>query len=135
MRSGSGTSGSALPQAKEGVRGRVAERWVFKGRPLASPRSYPQPRSPSLRLGSSDCTSTEAMNSGICVCVLLAALSSSCLGRPQPAPFQEEGRSAPPQLDGALSEHPRHARSVPLSSQVKSFHRPEEDGDQGGQPE
>ncbi|KAG5842403.1 hypothetical protein ANANG_G00177290 [Anguilla anguilla] len=57
-------------------------------------------------LGSSDCTSIEAMNGGICVCVLLAALSSSCLGRPHPAPFQEEGRPAPPQLDSGLSERP-----------------------------
>ncbi|XP_035287341.1 cholecystokinin-like [Anguilla rostrata] len=67
------------------------------------------------------------MNGGICVCVLLAALSSSCLGRPHPAPFQEEGRPAPPQLDSGLSERPRHARSTPLAGQMKPFPQPEED--------
>ncbi|XP_061111462.1 cholecystokinin-like [Conger conger] len=71
------------------------------------------------------------MNSGISVCVLLAALSSSCLGRPHTAPFQEEGRPAPPQLDGSLSQHPRHARSAALTGQAKAFHHPDEDLTQG----
>ncbi|KAJ8395220.1 hypothetical protein AAFF_G00034220 [Aldrovandia affinis] len=73
----------------------------------------------------------EAMNSGVCVCVLLAALSSICLGRPHPAPSEDESQPAPPQLDGGLPEHSRHARSAPLASQLKSFPQPEEDMDQG----
>ncbi|KAG9355714.1 hypothetical protein JZ751_000552 [Albula glossodonta] len=71
------------------------------------------------------------MNSGICVCVLLAALSSSCLARPRSVPSQDEGRPAPPQVDAGLPEHTRHARSTPLASQMKSFPQPEEGVDQG----
>ncbi|XP_036394923.1 cholecystokinin a [Megalops cyprinoides] len=65
------------------------------------------------------------MNGGICVCVLLAALSTSCLGDPSSS-TQEENRAAQLQLDTALSEHARHARSTPLSSQLKPLTKPEE---------
>ncbi|KAJ8354203.1 hypothetical protein SKAU_G00217700 [Synaphobranchus kaupii] len=56
------------------------------------------------------------MNGGICVCVLLAALSTSCLGRPS-SNTQDESRAAPSQVDAVLSEHMRQARSTPLSDQ------------------
>ncbi|XP_030638216.1 cholecystokinin [Chanos chanos] len=61
------------------------------------------------------------MNGGICVCVLLAALSSSaCLGLPTHS--QDEGQSD----NGALAEHTRHTRGVPPSSQLSPFSRAEE---------
>ncbi|KAJ8288201.1 hypothetical protein COCON_G00008600 [Conger conger] len=56
------------------------------------------------------------MNGGICVCVLLAALSTSCLGRPS-SNTQNESRAAPSQVDTILSEHMRQARSTPLTDQ------------------
>ncbi|KAL4624765.1 cholecystokinin-like [Arapaima gigas] len=65
------------------------------------------------------------MNSGICVCVLLAALSSTCLGRPHYTSTQDENRPSPsPQVDASLAEHQRHARSVSLTG-PKSFSQPE----------
>uniref|UniRef100_A0A3P8XF79 Gastrin/cholecystokinin peptide hormone domain-containing protein n=1 Tax=Esox lucius TaxID=8010 RepID=A0A3P8XF79_ESOLU len=53
------------------------------------------------------------MNVGICVCVLLAALSSSGMGRPSHP--QDKGKAALPRLD------------APLSSQLTTFSKPTED--------
>ncbi|XP_036371797.1 cholecystokinin-like [Megalops cyprinoides] len=71
------------------------------------------------------------MNSGICICILLAALSSSCLGRPRAAPSRDDGRPAAPQPDTGLPEHRRPARSAPLASPVKPFPQLEEGTDAG----
>ncbi|XP_028837951.1 cholecystokinin-like [Denticeps clupeoides] len=61
------------------------------------------------------------MNSGICVCVLLATLSSSgCLGLP----------ARPPKADAAQvlpEEHARHARSAPPSGQNSPFSKAAEE--------
>nr|XP_023683506.1 cholecystokinin-like [Paramormyrops kingsleyae] len=57
------------------------------------------------------------MNSGFCMCVLLAALSSSCLGRPHYTPSLDENRPATAQRDTGLPDHPRQARSVSLTGQ------------------
>lgn len=52
-----------------------------------------------------------AMNAGICVCVLLAALySSGCLALP--THLLDEGK-----LDGVIAEHMRHTRAVPPNGQ------------------
>ncbi|KPP58617.1 cholecystokinin-like [Scleropages formosus] len=65
------------------------------------------------------------MNSGICLCVLLAALSSTCLGRPHYASPQNENMPSPsPQEDAGIAKHIRHARSVSLNEQ-KDFSQPE----------
>ncbi|KPP78341.1 cholecystokinin-like [Scleropages formosus] len=63
------------------------------------------------------------MNSGVCVCVLLAALSGSCLGHP-PAHSQGGVLPASPQVDSpllGLAQHDRHARSTPLRDTLKAM--------------
>ncbi|KAI7806566.1 cholecystokinin a [Triplophysa rosa] len=53
------------------------------------------------------------MNAGICVCVLLAALSSSnCFALPTHS--QEEGQSD----RGTVAEHYRHTRAAPPGAQL-----------------
>lgn len=54
-----------------------------------------------------------AMNAGICVCVLLAALStSSCLALPTHS--QDEAQSD----RGTVAEHYRHTRAAPPAGQL-----------------
>ncbi|MBN3305552.1 cholecystokinin [Amia ocellicauda] len=60
------------------------------------------------------------MNSGICVCVLLAVFSTTCLGRPS-AGSEDEGIPATAQLDQGLSGQHRHVRSAPSNGQLKPF--------------
>ncbi|KAK2903372.1 hypothetical protein QQF64_009671 [Cirrhinus molitorella] len=64
----------------------------------------------------------EVMNAGICVCVLLAALStSSCLSLPT---HSENGG----QSDlGTVAEHTRHTRAAPSSGQLSLLSKPEDD--------
>ncbi|KAI7798882.1 cholecystokinin [Triplophysa rosa] len=58
------------------------------------------------------------MNSGVCVCVILAALSVSCLGRPRSSSPDTPGDSPlPSHLDTSVSEHLRLARSLSLQQQ------------------
>ncbi|XP_051949069.1 cholecystokinin-like [Xyrauchen texanus] len=59
------------------------------------------------------------MNSGVCVCVILAALSASCLGRPRSSSPDTDDSPLPSQMDGSLSGHHRVARSVSLSAALK----------------
>ncbi|XP_028847688.1 cholecystokinin [Denticeps clupeoides] len=47
------------------------------------------------------------MNSGLCVCVLLAALTASCLGRPHSVAPARQARSAPG--NGLPQPHPDDA--------------------------
>eukprot|EP00063_Salmo_salar_P082786 XP_014057621.1 PREDICTED: cholecystokinin-L isoform X1 [Salmo salar] len=123
-----GTKGPALPLR------------VYKGHSCTFRRSFPlsvpavlpllytpppllycyQTVEPSL------CGLTEAMNAGICVCVLLAAFSGSSLGRPLHS--QDEDKPEPPQLDSVMSpQHTRHTRSAPSSGQLTPFSKPAED--------
>ncbi|XP_073703608.1 cholecystokinin a [Garra rufa] len=62
------------------------------------------------------------MNAGICVCVLLAALStSSCLSLPT---HSENGG----QSDlGTVAEHTRHTRAAPSSGQLSLLSKLEDD--------
>lgn len=54
------------------------------------------------------------MNAGICVCVLLAALSTSnCFALPTHS--QEEGQSD----RGTIADHYRHTRAAPPGAQLK----------------
>ncbi|KAI1885687.1 hypothetical protein AGOR_G00206380 [Albula goreensis] len=82
---------------------------------LSQPAAHLAISSPTLRSVETK-TEPAVMNGGICVCVLLAALSTSCLGRPS-SNTQDEARAAPPQVDNDLSEHMRQARSTALSGQ------------------
>ncbi|XP_006635590.1 cholecystokinin a [Lepisosteus oculatus] len=67
------------------------------------------------------------MNSGICVCVLLAVLSTSCLGRPASG---SEDEGTPAQLGQSLSAPRRTARSAPPHGQPQPFQRAEEAAEQ-----
>ncbi|XDV39822.1 hypothetical protein PO909_009008 [Leuciscus waleckii] len=62
------------------------------------------------------------MNTGICVCVLLAALStSSCLSLPT---HSEDGL----QSDlGTIAKHTRHTRAAPSSGQLSFLSKQEDD--------
>ncbi|XP_022529373.1 cholecystokinin a [Astyanax mexicanus] len=65
------------------------------------------------------------MNAGICACVLLAALySSGCLALPTHS--LDEG-----QLEGAVAEHTRHTRAVPLSGQITLLSKAQEEEVEG----
>ncbi|XP_016365239.1 cholecystokinin-like [Sinocyclocheilus rhinocerous] len=55
------------------------------------------------------------MNSGVCVCVILAALSASCLGRPRSSSPDTDDSPFPSQLDASLSGHHRVVRSTSLT--------------------
>uniref|UniRef100_A0A8C1T7E3 Cholecystokinin-like n=1 Tax=Cyprinus carpio TaxID=7962 RepID=A0A8C1T7E3_CYPCA len=55
------------------------------------------------------------MNSGVCVCVILAALSASCLGRPRSSSPDTDDSPLPSQLDASLSGHHRVVRSTSLT--------------------
>ncbi|XP_026145643.1 cholecystokinin-like [Carassius auratus] len=55
------------------------------------------------------------MNSGVCVCLILAALSASCLGRPRSSSSDTDDSPLPSQLDASLSGHHRVARSTSLT--------------------
>ncbi|XP_065145891.1 cholecystokinin [Paramisgurnus dabryanus] len=57
------------------------------------------------------------MNSSVCVCVILAALSVSCLGRPRSSTPDTGDSPLPSQLDISGSEHRRLARSASLQQQ------------------
>ncbi|XP_056597444.1 cholecystokinin [Triplophysa dalaica] len=57
------------------------------------------------------------MNSGVCVCVILAALSVSCLGRPRSSSPDTGDSPLPSHLDTSVSEHLRLARSLSLPKQ------------------
>ncbi|KAA0710282.1 Cholecystokinin [Triplophysa tibetana] len=57
------------------------------------------------------------MNSGVCVCVILAALSVSCLGRPRSSSPDTGDSPLPSHLDASVSEHLRLARSLSLQKQ------------------
>lgn len=57
------------------------------------------------------------MNSGVCVCVILAALSVSCLGRPRSSSPDTGDSPLPSHLDTRVSEHLRLARSLSLPKQ------------------
>ncbi|KAL7887370.1 hypothetical protein AOLI_G00050910 [Acnodon oligacanthus] len=65
--------------------------------------------------------SAQAMNAGICVCMLLAALYSSG-SVALPAHSQDEG-----QLDVAVAEHTRHTRAVPPSGQLSLLSKAQEE--------
>ncbi|XP_062322261.1 cholecystokinin a [Osmerus eperlanus] len=69
------------------------------------------------------------MNAGICVCVLLAALASSSLGRPSHSPNPDLGGAEPPKLDSALSTHTRQARSAVPAEQLTPYSKPNEEED------
>ncbi|XP_043073130.1 cholecystokinin [Puntigrus tetrazona] len=56
------------------------------------------------------------MNSGVCVCVILAALSASCLGRPR----SSDDSALPSQLDTSLSDRHRLVRSTSLTLKQQS---------------
>ncbi|XP_041104015.1 cholecystokinin-like isoform X2 [Polyodon spathula] len=58
------------------------------------------------------------MNSGICVCVLLAILSTSCLGRLS-AGSDDEGSPVASELDQSLSVHQRQVRAATSNGQLK----------------
>ncbi|XP_033854164.1 cholecystokinin-like [Acipenser ruthenus] len=60
------------------------------------------------------------MNSGICVCVLLAILSTSCLGRLS-AGSDHEGSPVAAELHQSLSVHQRQVRAATSNGQVKPF--------------
>ncbi|KAL0985294.1 hypothetical protein UPYG_G00155130 [Umbra pygmaea] len=76
--------------------------------------------------GEQGCGLTDAMNVGICVCVLLAAVSSSCMGRLSHS--QDQGKVVPSQFDSAMSpQYTRHTRSVPQGNQLTPFSKPAED--------
>lgn len=55
------------------------------------------------------------MNSGVCVCVILAALSASCLGRPRSSSPDTDGSRLPSQVETSLSGHHRVIRSTSLT--------------------
>ncbi len=55
------------------------------------------------------------MNSGVCVCVILAALSASCLGRPRSSSPDTDDSPLPSQLDASLSGNHRVVRSTSLT--------------------
>ncbi|KAJ8004858.1 hypothetical protein DPEC_G00140670 [Dallia pectoralis] len=59
------------------------------------------------------------MNAGICVCILLAALSGSIMGRP--SHLQDKGKAS------VSPQHTRHTRSVPHTSQIITFSKPAEE--------
>nr|QBO25260.1 cholecystokinin [Acipenser baerii] len=59
------------------------------------------------------------MNSGICVCVLLAILSTSCLGRLS-AGSDDEGSPVASELDQSLSVHQRQVRAATSNGQLKT---------------
>ncbi|KAJ8415715.1 hypothetical protein AAFF_G00402720 [Aldrovandia affinis] len=103
-----------------------------QGQPDTALRSFPSTvhlahSSPAL-LSVEVKVQAAVMNSGICVCVLLAALSTSCLGRPS-SNTQDEGGAVPPQVDTDLSEHVRQSRSTPLSGQQIPLSKADEDVD------
>ncbi|MGH0123358.1 UNVERIFIED_CONTAM: hypothetical protein FKN15_056340 [Acipenser sinensis] len=60
------------------------------------------------------------MNSGICVCVLLAILSTSCLGRLS-AGSDHEGSPVAAELHQSLSVHQRQVRAATSNGQLKPF--------------
>ncbi|CAL1584440.1 unnamed protein product [Knipowitschia caucasica] len=75
------------------------------------------------------------MTAGLCVCVLLAVLCTSCLGLPFSTPHLDQGQrsvSAPaearpdPNLASFGETHTRHKRSI---SQLKSLPATEEEAD------
>uniref|UniRef100_A0A9J8B5N1 Gastrin/cholecystokinin peptide hormone domain-containing protein n=2 Tax=Cyprinus carpio TaxID=7962 RepID=A0A9J8B5N1_CYPCA len=55
------------------------------------------------------------MNSGVCMCVILAALSASCLGLPRSSSPGTDDSPLPSQLDTSLSGHHRVIRSTSLT--------------------
>lgn len=55
------------------------------------------------------------MNSGVCMCVILAALSASCLARPRSSSSETDDSPIPSQLDTSLSGHHRVIRSTSLT--------------------
>ncbi|KAG1925617.1 cholecystokinin preproprotein [Pimephales promelas] len=55
------------------------------------------------------------MNSWVCVCVILAALSASCLGRPCSSSLDTDDSPLPSQEETSLSGHHRVARSTSLT--------------------
>uniref|UniRef100_A0A4W5NAM4 Gastrin/cholecystokinin peptide hormone domain-containing protein n=1 Tax=Hucho hucho TaxID=62062 RepID=A0A4W5NAM4_9TELE len=76
------------------------------------------------------------MTAGLCVCVLLVVLSTSCLGRPQSSPpLQEGGPAMPPSSEARLEAYAhflskprlRQTRSSPLDNTIP--YTAEEDGD------
>ncbi|KAG2464780.1 CCKN protein, partial [Polypterus senegalus] len=60
------------------------------------------------------------MNSGICACVLLAVLSSTCLARPS-AGTEGDGSPTAAQLDQSASVLNRNVRSAPINAQLRPF--------------
>ncbi|XP_028673756.1 cholecystokinin-like [Erpetoichthys calabaricus] len=60
------------------------------------------------------------MNSGICACVLLAVLSSTCLARPS-AGSEGDGSPTAAQLDQSASVLNRNVRSAPNNAQLRPF--------------
>ncbi|XP_020362925.1 cholecystokinin [Oncorhynchus kisutch] len=76
------------------------------------------------------------MTAGLCVCVLLVVLSTSCLGRPQSSPPLQEGDPAMPPSSEARLEAYAHFLSKPRLRQTRSAtldntvpYTAEEDGD------
>ncbi|XP_026228050.1 cholecystokinin [Anabas testudineus] len=73
------------------------------------------------------------MNVGICVCVLLAALSSGSLSLPSQSVFQRAGGEAPVLhiVPPPSPNHSRQARSAPVppSGQLANYNQPQEDAD------
>ncbi|KAK2844254.1 hypothetical protein Q5P01_010913 [Channa striata] len=76
---------------------------------------------------------TAVMNVGICVCVLLAALSSGSLSLPSPSVLQraEVGGLVSDILLSSSTNHTRQARSAPVppSGQLANYSPPHGDAD------
>ncbi|XP_075445214.1 cholecystokinin isoform X1 [Ascaphus truei] len=68
------------------------------------------------------------MYSGICICVLLAVLSTSSIGQQTTGSMNEEPR-APEMEQQSLLQHPRHLRAS-STGQIKPFQRLDGNGDQ-----
>ncbi|XP_070768335.1 cholecystokinin a [Enoplosus armatus] len=71
------------------------------------------------------------MNVGICVCVLLAAVSSGSLSLPSHSMRAEGEALLTDSLPPPLPNHTRHARSAPAppSGQLANYNQPREDAD------
>ncbi|XP_051520427.1 cholecystokinin-like [Myxocyprinus asiaticus] len=69
------------------------------------------------------------MNSGVCVCVILAALSASCLGRHRSTSPDIDDSPLSSQMDASLSGHQQVARSTSLSAALKQQPAADTDSD------
>ncbi|XP_030645242.1 cholecystokinin-like [Chanos chanos] len=61
------------------------------------------------------------MKGGFCVCVLLAALSASCLGHPDSSTPQVQDSPLPSRTDDGEEAHSRTARSAPRNAPLQPY--------------